>query len=71
MVQLGILKKKGVHTMKANSITFDSYDTINHIWEVAFNQIGDHDKIIIILSSEGYSIINAETNETVLKGEVI
>lgn len=54
-----------------NNNILDSYSTINDIWEIAYDLIGNHENIKIVIDNQGYEIINLETNETVEKGEII
>lgn len=49
----------------------DSYETLGSIWQEAFNLIGNHKDIKIIMVDEGYEIINLQNNEIVQKGEII
>ncbi len=49
----------------------DSYATINEIWAIAYDLIGDYEYIKIVMDTYGYEVINTITNEVVLYGEII
>jgi hypothetical protein len=49
----------------------DSYITINEIWAMAYELIGDYEYIKIIMDNNGYEVINTITSEVMLWGEII
>lgn len=57
--------------MKVQNNILDSYATINEIWGIAYDLIGNHENIKIIMDNQGYEIINLETNEIVERGQII
>jgi hypothetical protein len=61
-------KEKGFHNMKK---ALDSYITVNEIWAMAYELIGDYEYIKIIMDNNGYEVINTITSEVMLWGEII
>lgn len=49
----------------------DGYTTINEIWSLAFDLIGDYEYIKIVMDNNGYEVINLITTETVLWGDIV
>lgn len=57
--------------MKVQKKVLDSYATMNEIWGIAYELIGNYENIKIVMNNQGYEIINLENNEIVEKGEII
>jgi hypothetical protein len=46
----------------------DSYETINNVWAIAYDLIGDYDRIKIVMSGDTYEVHDRITNQIIGRG---